>query len=228
MSEIGAHEEGFVHTGSPTDKLNKRRGFMFVLSSPSGAGKTTLSRKLLETEKRLKMSISVTTRAMRPGEIDGEDYFFTDKHGFDAMIEQDEFLEHAVVFGHQYGTRNEYVNKTLAKGKDVLFDIDWQGTRQLAEKRRDDLVSVFILPPSLKELERRLRARAQDSDEVVRERMAKAEAEISHWQEYDYVVVNNDVDKALEEITHILKAERLKRIRQTFLSEFIDALGDSK
>lgn len=227
MSNSIGYEDDYVLTGTPVDKLHKRRGFMFVLSSPSGAGKTTLSRKLLASEKRLKMSISVTTRPMRPGEVDEEDYFFTDANGFDSMIEKEEFLEHAVVFGQQYGTRNEYVNKTLAKGKDVLFDIDWQGTRQLAGKRRDDLVSVFILPPSLKELERRLRARGQDSEEVVQQRMAKAEAEISHWEEYDYVVINNDVDKALEEITHILKAERLKRIRQTYLSEFIDALGES-
>ncbi len=207
--------------------LEHRRGFMFVLSSPSGAGKTTLSRKLLETQDRLKMSISVTTRSMRPGEEEGVDYFFTDESRFDQMIEHDEFLEHALVFGEKYGTRHEYVNKTLDKGKDVLFDIDWQGTRQLAEKRRDDLVSVFILPPSLRELERRLRSRAQDSDEVVKHRMAKAEAEISHWEEYDYVVVNNDLEQALNDIINILKAERLKRIRQTYLSDFIDHLSQS-
>ncbi len=201
-----------------------RRGFMFVLSSPSGAGKTTLSRRLLGSHGGLTMSVSVTTRPMRPGEIDKQDYYFIDKPAFDDMAAQGKLLEHADVFDHQYGTPAHLVEASLNDGIDVLFDIDWQGTRQLAQKRRDDLVSVFILPPSLDELERRLRARAQDSEAVVQKRMNKAAAEISHWQEYDYVVINNDLDQALSKIVHILEAERVKRIRQTNLPEFIEKL----
>lgn len=204
--------------------IGHRRGFMFVLSSPSGAGKTTLSRRLLGSHNGLTMSVSVTTRPMRPGEIDGQDYHFVDDAAFDQMVANNNLLEHATVFDHQYGTPANCVETSLNDGVDVLFDIDWQGTRQLSEKRRDDLVSVFILPPSLAELERRLRARAQDSDEVVKKRMDKAAAEISHWEEYDYVVVNEDVDIALSKIVHILEAERVKRIRQTNLPEFIDSL----
>ncbi len=201
-----------------------RRGLMFVLSSPSGAGKTTLSRRLLEREGDVALSISVTTRPMRPGEVDGRDYHFIDKPAFDGMVARGELLEHAVVFDHDYGTPKKQVMEALARGQDVLFDIDWQGTRQLAQSCRDDLVSVFILPPTLTELERRLRARAQDSEEVVKKRMAKATQEISHWEEYDYVVVNNDLDAALTHIQKILHAERFKRIRQTELAAFVTAL----
>lgn len=201
-----------------------RRGFMFVLSSPSGAGKTTLSRRLLGSHGGLTMSVSVTTRPMRPGEIDKQDYYFIDDAAFDTMADGGQLLEHARVFDYQYGTPANLVEASLNDGVDVLFDIDWQGTRQLASKRRDDLVSVFILPPSLAELERRLRKRAQDSETVVQKRMAKAAAEISHWEEYDYVVVNNDLDQALAKIVHILEAERVKRIRQTNLPDFIEKL----
>ena len=201
-----------------------RRGFMFVLSSPSGAGKTTLSRRLLASQSGLTMSVSVTTRPMRPGEEDQKDYYFIDQPRFDELVSQNALLEHANVFDHRYGTPATKVEEALNAGIDVLFDIDWQGTRQLAAKRRDDLVSVFILPPSLQELERRLRGRAQDSEEVVQKRMTKAAAEISHWEEYDYVVINQDVDVALSRIVHILEAERTKRLRQTNLPEFIDKL----
>ena len=170
------------------------------------------------------MSISVTTRPKRPGEIDKQDYYFIDDTAFNAMAEGGKLLEYATVFKHQYGTPAEHVNAALDKGLDVLFDIDWQGTRQLAEKCRDDLVSVFILPPSLQELERRLRSRGQDDQDVIRHRMEKAAAEISHWHEYDYVVVNKDIDQTLAKIMHIVEAERSKRIRQTNLPGFIDTL----
>jgi guanylate kinase len=208
----------------------KRRGLMFVLSSPSGAGKTTLSRRLLErysnaaAHETIVLSISVTTRPARPGETDGKDYFFLTPQRYRQMVDNHEFLEHANVFDHQYGTPAAFVNQHITRGTDVLFDIDWQGTRQLAEKSRDDLVSLFILPPSMAELERRLKARAQDSAEVVAKRMMKAEAEISHWQEYDYVLINQDLDQTLEKIDHILRTERLKRVRQEGLGEFIATL----
>ena len=207
-----------------------RRGLMFVLSSPSGAGKTTLSRAVLaryqhaDAHEALCMSVSVTTRKARPGEVHGEDYFFVSHEEFLNMASGGELLEHAKVFDYHYGTPVSFVKDNVQKGTDVLFDIDWQGTRQLAEKARDDLVSVFILPPSMAELERRLRARAQDSDEVVSGRMGKASAEISHWQEYDYVLVNHDFDQTLEKIDTILKAERLKRVRQQGLADFIAKL----
>lgn len=201
-----------------------RRGLMFVLSSPSGAGKTTMSRKLLSQQDNISMSVSVTTRAMRPGEVDGKDYFFIDKPKYDSMIERNELLEHAEVFGNHYGTPKAYAEAHLRNGEDVLFDIDWQGTKQLRATAPNDLVSVFILPPSLPELERRLRARAQDSEEVVQKRMEKAISEISHWTEYDYVIVNQDLDAALVKITSILHAERLKRERQEGLASFIEAL----
>lgn len=206
-----------------TDSL-KRRGLMFVLSSPSGAGKTTLSRSLLESEPGVSMSVSVTTRTPRPGEVNGKDYYFVNSVTFDTQVRNGDLLEHANVFDHHYGTPRIHVMEALDKGQDVLFDIDWQGTRQLAETCRDDLVSVFILPPSLKELERRLRSRAQDSEAVVKKRMAKATHEISHWQEYDYVIVNDNLDEALVLIRKILEAERLKRTRQEYLAGFIDRL----
>lgn len=201
-----------------------RRGFMFVLSSPSGAGKTTLSRLLLEQDVNLVMSTSVTTRPMRPGEEEGKDYFFVTPERFEEMAGSGELLEYATVFGHSYGTPRGFVEGALGEGKDVLFDIDWQGTQQLASRCRDDLVSVFILPPSMQELESRLKKRAQDSEEVVKFRMAKAAGEIAHWQDYDYVVINRDLDATLARITHILHAERHKRIRQTSLAEFVEKL----
>ena len=197
-----------------------RRGLMLVLSSPSGAGKTTLSRMLLD-DPDVTLSISVTTRAQRPGEIDGEHYHFIDRARFDAMEKNGELLERAEVFGHRYGTPRLPVEQALAAGRDVLFDIDWQGTQQVREKARTDLVSVFVLPPSAPELERRLHTRAQDSDDVIRSRMAKASGEMSHWAEYDYVIVNRDIDQAFDEVRAILAAERLKRERQTGLSDFV-------
>jgi guanylate kinase len=201
-----------------------RRGTMLVLSSPSGAGKTTLSRMLLEVDPGVDLSVSVTTRPQRPGEIDGRHYHFIDRERFDAMARDGELLESAEVFGHRYGTPRAAVEAALARGQDVLFDIDWQGTQQLREKARSDLVSVFVLPPAIPELERRLKARAQDQDDVIRTRMAKAADEMSHWAEYDYVVINRDLDQAFADIRAILAAERLKRERQTGLSAFVRGL----
>jgi guanylate kinase len=201
-----------------------RRGLMLVLSSPSGAGKTTLSRKLLETDPGVELSVSVTTRKQRSGEIDGRDYHFIDAARFDAMVKGGELLEWAQVFGHRYGTPRAPVEAALTNGHDVLFDIDWQGTQQLREKADHDLVSIFVLPPSMADLERRLRRRAQDPDEVIRARMATATDEMSHWAEYDYVVINTDVDRAFREVHTILAAERLKRERQTGLSDFVRRL----
>jgi guanylate kinase len=202
---------------------------MLVLSSPSGAGKTTLSRKLLESDRGVELSISVTTRKQRPGEVDGRDYHFIDATRFDGMVEAGELLEWALVFGHRYGTPRAPVEAALARGRDVLFDIDWQGTQQLQKQQLQkktgrDLVSIFVLPPSIPDLERRLRSRAQDSDEVIHARMAKAADEMSHWAEYDYVVINTEIDHAFAEVQSILSAERLKRERQTGLSEFVRRL----
>ena len=199
----------------------ERRGLMFVLSSPSGAGKTTLSRMLLGKVPGLSMSISATTRPMRPGEIDGQDYLFVDKARFAAMVKDGELLEHATVFDNSYGTPRAPVEKALSEGRDVLFDIDWQGTQQLREKASKDVVSVFILPPSAADLEKRMHTRAQDSDEVIRGRMDRASHEMSHWAEYDYIVVNHTIDEAFAEVQSILKSERLKRDRRTGLSEFV-------
>jgi guanylate kinase len=201
-----------------------RRGLMLVLSSPSGAGKTTLSRMLLDRYSTIELSISVTTRKPRPGEVEGRDYRFIDEKSFDAMVARGDLLEWAEVFGSRYGTPRAPVERALAMGNDVLFDIDWQGTQQLREKGRDDLVSVFVLPPTIRDLEARLRTRAQDADDVIRARMAKAANEMSHWAEYDYVVINRDVWRAFEEVCAILAAERLKRERQTGLSAFVRAL----
>jgi guanylate kinase len=202
----------------------KRRGLMFVLSSPSGAGKTTLARGLLAADGDIFMSISATTRAMRPNEVEGRDYFFVDHPKFEAMAKANAFLEHALVFEQRYGTPRAPVMEALEAGRDVLFDIDWQGTQHLKERARDDLVSIFILPPSHDELERRLKTRAQDSDDVVAGRMAKAASEISHWPEYDYVVVNRDVARALAQVTAILEAERTKRTRLVGVGEFVAEL----
>jgi guanylate kinase len=201
-----------------------RRGLMLVLSSPSGAGKTTLSRMLLKADRGVELSVSVTTRLKRRGEIDGRDYHFIDRARFNAMVKAGDLLEWAEVFNHCYGTPRRPVEKALRAGRDVLFDIDWQGTQQLREKARDDLVSVFILPPSATELEHRLKRRAQDSKDVIRARMAKAAGEMSHWPEYDYVVVNRDIDEAFGEIRNILGAERRKRERQVGLTEFVRGL----
>jgi len=206
------------------DKTIPRRGLMLVLSSPSGAGKTTLSRKLLAEERGLELSISVTTRAKRRGEVNGRHYHFIDAKKFENLARAGDLLEHAEVFGNRYGTPRKPVEKALKQGRDVLFDIDWQGTQQLRESARDDLVSVFLLPPSIPELERRLHTRAQDSDEVIRARMAKAAGEMSHWAEYDYVVINRDLERAFNDVRAILAAERLKRERQTGLSIFVRGL----
>lgn len=202
----------------------ERRGLMFVLSSPSGAGKTTLSRMLMEKVPDLQMSVSATTRPMRPGEADGKDYYFVDQKRFDEMVANGDLLEWAPVFGKSYGTPRLPVEKALADGRDVLFDIDWQGTQQLREKAGPDVVSVFILPPSAADLEKRLHTRAQDSDEVIRGRMDRASHEMSHWAEYDYIVVNQNVDEAFAEVQSILKAERLKRARRIGLTEFVRKL----
>ena len=202
----------------------ERRGLMFVLSSPSGAGKTTLSRMLIEGMPGLTMSVSATTRPRRPGEVDGRDYLFVDKAGFEDMVKQGELLEWAVVFDNRYGTPRAPVEAALSKGRDVLFDIDWQGTQQLRERARADVVSVFILPPSAADLEKRLHSRAQDSKEVIRARMSRASHEMSHWAEYDYIVINHEVDEAFAEVQSILKAERLKRERRTGLTTFVRGL----
>ena len=209
--------------GHGTDGV-ERRGLMFVLSSPSGAGKTTLSRLLMERMSGLNMSVSATTRPMRPGEVNGKDYLFVDKPRFEAMVKGDELLEWATVFDNSYGTPRAPVEAALSSGQDVLFEIDWQGTQQLREKARADVVSVFILPPSAGDLETRLHSRAQDSDEVIRKRMSRASHEMSHWAEYDYIVINHDVDEAFAEVQSILKAERLKRERRIGLVGFVRGL----
>src|SRR3569833_906664 len=202
----------------------ERRGLMFVLSSPSGAGKTTLSRLLIERLPGLKMSVSAPTRPMRPGEINGKDYTFVDKATVDAMVKADELLEWATVFDNSYGTPRGPVEAALSAGQDVLFDIDWQGTQQLKQKAREDVVSFFILPPSSAYLEMRLHSRTQDSVEVIRMRMSRASHEMSHWAEYDYIVINHNVDDAFAEVQSILKAERLKRERRTGLVSFVRGL----
>jgi guanylate kinase len=201
-----------------------RRGLMLVLSSPSGAGKTTLSRMLLTSERGIDLSISVTTRAKRRGEVSGRHYHFIDRKKFDQLVRDGDLLEYAEVFGNGYGTPRKPVEKALKQGRDVLFDIDWQGTQQLRERARDDLVSVFLLPPSSGELSRRLHTRALDDKKVIRARMAKSGDEMSHWPEYDYVVVNRDLDRAFGDVRAILHAERLKRERQTGLSAFVRGL----
>ena len=203
-----------------------RRGLMLVLSSPSGAGKTTLSRKLLEADQGVELSISVTTRSPRANEINGRDYHFIDKTRFAEMINKNELLEWANVFGNLYGTPRAPVEAALTAGRDVLFDIDWQGTQQLREHARGDMASIFVLPPSIPELERRLRVRAQDVEPVIQQRMAKAGEELSHWPEYDYVIINDDIEQAFAQIRTILGVERLKRERQPWISTFVRTLQD--
>ncbi|MFO1254831.1 MAG: guanylate kinase [Sphingomonadaceae bacterium] len=202
----------------------QRRGLMFILSSPSGAGKTTISRMLLERDGEIHLSISVTTRPMRPGEVDGKDYIFVDQAAFDRMVEEEHFLEWATVFGHSYGTPKAQVKAGLREGRDFLFDIDWQGTQQLYQKLETDVVRVFLLPPSIGELRRRLTGRGTDSAEVIQARMERARAEISHWDGYDYVVVNDDIEACYHQVCEILHAERMKRARQTGLIGFVRGL----
>ncbi|MCZ6859699.1 MAG: guanylate kinase [Alphaproteobacteria bacterium] len=203
-----------------------RRGLMLVLSSPSGAGKTSIARALLGEDDGIAMSISVTTRPIRNGEEEGKDYFFVDAEKFTAMAKAGELLEHAEVFGHRYGTPRAPVEAALARGRDVLFDIDWQGTQQLHAAARDDLVSVFVLPPTMVELERRLRARKRDPEKVVHERMARAADELSHWAEYNYAFINEDLVRSVARVLTILRAERLKRDRQPGLADFVNNLRE--
>jgi guanylate kinase len=199
----------------------KRRGLMLILSSPSGAGKTTISRKLLAEEHNLRMSVSVTTRPKRPGEMEGQDYLFTDLAAFENMVAGDAFLEWAEVFGNRYGTPRAHIAEGLDAGEDFLFDIDWQGAQQLSQRAGKDVVSVFLLPPSIAELEARLRARRTDSEAVIAGRMDRARSEISHWDGYDYVVVNDEIEGCFAKVKTILEAERLRRARQTGLIEFV-------
>ena len=213
-----------MRRGGQRQRGIERRGLMLVLSSPSGAGKTTLSRMLLRADRNVELSVSVTTRLRRRGEVNGHHYHFIGLAQFEKMVKAGELLEWAEVFGNCYGTPRRPVEKALRAGCDVLFDIDWQGTQQLREKARDDLVSVFVLPPTVNELERRLKRRAQDSNAIIRSRMAKAAGEMSHWPEYDYVIVNRDKAAAFAEVRAILAAERLKRERQVGLSAFVRAL----
>lgn len=213
-------------TDAPADHPDhfRRRGILFVVSSPSGAGKSTISRKLLDSETGLTMSVSATTRPPRPGEVDGRDYHFVDTPTFKQMVGGQQFLEWAHVFGHRYGTPRAPVEAALAAGRDVLFDIDWQGAQQLYQRAGGDVVRVFIFPPSMAELEHRLRARATDSEDVIAGRMSRAAAEISHWDGYDYVLVNDDVERCFADVCTILAAERLKRSRQTGLIGFVRKL----
>ena len=206
----------------------ERRGLMLVLSSPSGAGKSTISRAILESDPDISMSVSVTTRPKRPGEVAGRDYHFVDKTDFDLMANRGELLEFAKVFDHYYGTPKGPVMDALSLGRDVMFDIDWQGTQQLAEQAEEDMVRVFVLPPSTAELERRLHSRAQDPPEVVARRMDKAADEMSHYFEYDWVIVNYDIERSVEQVRAILQSERLRRRRQVGLGEFVKGLRDGR
>ena len=201
-----------------------RRGFLLVLSSPSGAGKTTITRRLIERDPGLSLSVSVTTRPARAEEVDGRDYWFIDRARFDAMVSAGDLLEHAAVFGHNYGTPRQPIAEALAAGRDIVTDIDWQGTQQLAASVPHDLVTIFVLPPNTAALEQRLRARAQDSDPVVAARMAKSAEEMSHWSEYEYVIVNRDLDRSVAEVQAIVTAERLRRTRQLGLADFVNRL----
>ena len=205
--------------------LNKNKGVMLVLSSPSGAGKSSICKSLMSLDKNLSLSISTTTRKKRPNEKSGEDYIFVSIDEFKSMLNKNHFLEHANVFGNYYGTDKSIVESRINNGKDLIFDIDWQGAQQLREKMREDIVSVFILPPSKQELERRLKSRGEDSDEVVKKRMNGASAEITHWAEYDYVVINKNLNDSVKAVLGILKAERMKRIRQVGLGEFVRSIS---
>lgn len=209
-------------SADPTER--RRRGLLIVLSSPSGAGKSTISRMLLEADPHATMSVSATTRPQRPGEVDDVDYHFVDDAEFDRMIDSGEFVEWAPVFGHRYGTPKAPVKDALRQGRDILFDIDWQGTQQLQAAMGEDLVTIFILPPTMPELERRLQERGTDSEAVIADRMARAAGEISHWPEYEYVLVNRDMDECLAEVQSIVAAERLKRARQIGLVSFVREL----
>ena len=209
---------------APDQPTRTRRGLLIVLSSPSGAGKTTISRLLLEADAEIAMSVSATTRPKRPGEVEGRDYLFVADAEFQRMIDAGEFVEWAPVFGYRYGTPKAPVKQALREGRDILFDIDWQGTQQLKAAMGEDLVSIFLLPPSMAELERRLRARGTDSDAVIADRMTRAAAEISHWPEYEYVLVNREIDQCLAEVRAIVAAERLKKDRQTNLVASVRAL----
>ena len=207
-------------------QLPSRRGLLLILSSPSGAGKSTLARRLMEWDPALRFSVSATTRAPRPGEVDGREYYFKARADFEAMVAAGEMLEHAEVFGNFYGSPKGPVEAAMTEGRDTLFDIDWQGGQQIRNSALGrDVVSVFVLPPSIAELERRLRGRAQDSDEVIAGRMAKSQSEISHWAEYDYVIVNNDIDMAFNDLLTILQAERMRRDRQPGMAEFVRGLN---
>ena len=207
-------------------QLPPRRGLLLILSSPSGAGKSTLARRLMEWDPSLRFSVSATTRAPRPGEADGREYYFKSRADFEAMVAAGEMLEHAEVFGNLYGSPKGPVEVAMTEGRDTLFDIDWQGGQQIRNSALGrDVVSVFVLPPSIAELERRLRGRAQDSDEVIAGRMAKSQSEISHWAEYDYVIVNNDIDRAFNDLLTILQAERMRRDRQPRMAEFVRGLN---
>ncbi|GAA0755410.1 guanylate kinase [Erythromicrobium ramosum] len=211
-------------TSHHADDTLHRRGLMFILSSPSGAGKTTLSRMLLAKDAEIKLSVSATTRPPRPNEVDGVHYHFVTEAEFDRMVEEDDFYEWAHVFGHRYGTPKGKIRAALKEGQDFLFDIDWQGTQQLYQKDQQDVVRVFILPPSIEELHRRLKGRATDSTNVINARMERARAEISHWDGYDYVIINDDVNVCFDKVHAILEAERMKRARQTGLIPFVRGL----
>ena len=205
--------------------LKKHKGVMLVLSSPSGAGKSSICRALLDLDRNLYLSISTTTRKKRPNEVSGIDYNFVTLDEFEYKLSQNNFIEHAKVFNNFYGTDKSIVENKINEGKDLLFDIDWQGAQQLREKMREDIVSVFILPPSKTELERRLKERGQDTDEVVKERMSEATAEITHWAEYDYVIINEDLNLSVKTVLGILHSERMKRIRQIGLGEFVRSIS---
>ena len=205
-----------------------RRGLLLVISSPSGVGKTSIVKQLLALDSQLTMSVSVTTRPQRVGEVDGRDYHFIDEATFQSRLESSDFIEHAKVYGNYYGTPRQFVFEQLEQGRDVVFDIDWQGTQQLAQVAHQDLISIFILPPSLVELEKRLRSRGLDSQEVIEKRLAQTASELSHWAEYDYVLINDDLDQTVAKVKTILESERLKRIRQPNLVPFVQGLSSRK